>query len=71
TSTIVSSYPISTTTTIDNKINNNLIGTSPCENIDCQRLFYSTDISNQTFFFLHDLQSPIIARYIRIRLIRQ
>ncbi|CAF3731582.1 unnamed protein product [Rotaria sp. Silwood1] len=67
----------STTTTIDNQINNNLIETLPCldfwsygEHIDCQRLFSSTHISNQPFF-LHDLQPAIIARYIRITLIGQ
>ncbi|CAF4115993.1 unnamed protein product, partial [Rotaria sordida] len=43
TSTIVSSYPISTTTTIDNKINNNLIGTSPC------LFLYSSFIGLQIF----------------------
>ncbi|CAF3703991.1 unnamed protein product [Adineta steineri] len=43
---------------------------SHAEHIDCQRLFSSTHISNQPFF-LHDLQPPIIARYLRITLIGQ
>lgn len=40
------------------------------EDIDCQRLFSSTHISTQPFF-LHDLQPPIVARFIRITLIGQ